>query len=350
MNAFFDSLRADLLGRRLRPLLALLGLALAGAIAYALIAGGGSSTPAATSAPATSASNGVVVSAIKTEDAQAVAETTHGAGEQTGNATRTRNPFAPLPSPSAKKAASSSSASSGSSSSSAGTGSSSSSSSSTGTAESGSGSSGGAGSESGSSSGGSSPSKPKAKQKSSKPKATYRVDVLFGAAAPATPYQSAQLNLFANLELQQPLPSAKQALIVYRGAIAGANSVAFTLVGEVILRGVGTCRPSTSQCQVLDLQVGQTEELEYAPPGATATNYLLHVVSIETVKGATTPAAGGSLGGESKLGAALLRRAGLEALPGLRFSSAKGVLVFAGQRAFAARAHAAGRWRAGVSK
>ena len=91
---------------------------------------------------------------------------------------------------------------------------------------------------------------------------------------------------------------------------------------------------------MIDLQSGQTEELEYAPPGGTATTYMLRIVSIKAVK---TAAKGASraLTRESKAGLKLLRSSGLEALPGLRYSGAKGVLVFAGHRAFSARAHAA---------
>ena len=44
---------------------------------------------------------------------------------------------------------------------------------------------------------------------------------------------------------------------------------------------------------------------------------------------------------QSKAGLRLLRAAGLSALPGLRYSAAKGVLVFAGHQAFVARAHVA---------
>jgi hypothetical protein len=164
--------------------------------------------------------------------------------------------------------------------------------------------------------------------------------VLFGAAAPGTPLASAQLTPYDELMRQQPLPSAQQALVVFRGVIAGGKSATFTLVGEAILRGVAVCRPSASQCQAIDLQAGQTEELEYAPPGGTATTYMLHIVAIKAVK-AKAAAARRVLAGQSKAGLRLLRSFGLAALPGLRYSGAKGVLVFAGHKAFPARARIA---------
>jgi hypothetical protein len=328
MSAFLDSLRADLLDKRLRPLLALLALGLAGAIVYAVMAGSGSSTPTAASSPAPGGrSTGVAVSVVKPEAAQAVAETTSGASQQTGGG-RTRNPFAPLPGSAARKA-STTPASSKSSPSSAAPSSGSSSS-----AGSGSGSSSGSGSVS--PSGGATPSKPKRES----PQTVYQVSVLFGAAAPGTPLASAQLTPYDELMRQQPLPSAQQALVVFRGVIAGGKSATFTLVGEAILRGVAVCRPSASQCQTIDLQIGQTEELEYAPPGGTATTYMLHIVAIKAVK-AKAAAARRAFAGQSKAGLRLLRNSGLAALPGLRYSGAKGVLVFAGRKAFAARARIA---------
>ncbi len=334
MSAFFDSLRSDLLDRRLRPVIALLALALVAAIVYAVLAGSGSSTPAP-SVPATTPGGGVAISAVKTEAAQAVAETTGGAGQTSGV---TRDPFAPLPTPKASAAAasgagssassSSSSSSSGGSSSSAGSG-----------GESGAPSGGGEASSPspspGSSGGANAPAKPKAHAKTA-----YDVSILFGQAAPNTPVAGAALTPYDKLELAQPLPSAQQPLIVFRGVVAGAKSVTFTLVGEAILRGSAVCRPSASQCQAIDLQVGQTEELEYAPPGATPTNYMLYVASIKSL---TTKASQSSAttSHESKVGAELLRSSGLSALPGLRWSTDKGVLVIAGRSAFAARAHAA---------
>jgi hypothetical protein len=171
------------------------------------------------------------------------------------------------------------------------------------------------------------------------------VAVLFGAVPAGTPALSAQLTPYEDLTRQQPLPDAKQPLIVFRGVIAGGKSATFTLVGEAILRGSAACLPSASQCQAIDLKVGQSEELEYTPPGASAAVvYQLEVASI-TSKKATASAARSAFRGESQAGLRLLRHIGLGALPGLRYSGANGVLVFAGHRAFSARAHVALRSR-----
>ena len=64
------------------------------------------------------------------------------------------------------------------------------------------------------------PRRPRKPSTPSKPKTVYHVAVLFGALpVPATP-QTAQLTPFENLKLLTPLPSVKQPLIIFRGVVA----------------------------------------------------------------------------------------------------------------------------------
>ena len=325
MNDFLDTLKSDLLDRRLIPALGLLAVVLIAAVAYAVLGGGSSAAPNAAGTPVTPVAKvpGIAVSEVKTADVTAGAETTSGSPQQTGGASR--NPFAPMPG--VKKAQAASAAAS-----SAATTSSSGSST---TTESSSSSTGGATpAPAEETKKPSTPTKPKDKQ------TVFHVDVLFGTATPATPPQSAALTPFNELKLQQPLPSDTQPLVVFRGVLAGGKSATFTLVGEAILRGPAKCLPSASQCQAIDLEPGQTEELEYLPPGAAAITYELNVVSISSSK-AKLSSAHSAFGGESKTGLELLRKSGLQGLSGLRYSTAKGILVFAGEHAFAARAHIA---------
>jgi hypothetical protein len=326
MTAFLSSLKADLLDRRLLPILALVGVALAAALAYAILGGGGGSasspSPVATSAPpVSSGASGIPVSQAPASANQAVAETTSGSAQQRGGSSR--NPFTPLPGTSS---ASSSSAAS------AGTAAGSSKASGAGSA-----------SKSGSSSPSSAEKSPATTPKPSAPaktKTVYHVAVLFGVAPTGTPPQGAPLTPYVNLSRQAPLPSSKQPLIVFRGVTAGAKSATFTLVGEAILRGPARCLPSPSQCQAIELKVGQSEELEYLPPSGAPVTYQLQLVSITSTK-ATAAQARKAFRGESKAGRELLRRIGLTALPGLRYSQLKGVLVSAAHPRLGARAHTA---------
>jgi hypothetical protein len=327
MSELLNSIKADLLDRRLLPLVALVGVGLIAALAYAVLGGG--STPAAV--PPSSASNatqsgGLQVSAATAE--RSVAETTDGAREQRSG--KARDPFTVLPgTKTASTSAASSSTSTSTTSSASGTETSGKTEASGGTETSGSG-------------------KTEENTKAGKTKKPgYHVAVLFGLfPAGATP-ETVSLTPYENLELQAPLPSAKHPLIVFRGVTAGGKSATFTLLGEAILHGLGACLPNAVQCQAIDLKPGQTEQLEYLSPSGETTVYELRVVSITEAKAKASKASKGKASAadlgwaESKAGRELLRHSGLFALPFLRYSSRPGVLVFAPRKASAARAHVA---------
>jgi len=325
VSDFLNAVKADLLDSRLLPVLAVVGVALAAAVGYAVLGGGGSSTGTPTAAistsPLTDGAAVIAVTPVQPSAGAAVAETTSGSAQQRGGPSR--NPFAPLPEPASSTASQSSpSSKSGSGSGSAGSGASS------GAATPANPSSGpeAAGKPPSSTSQGSGTKKP---AKPAKPPAIYQVTAAFGVAPPGPLPPDVKLTQYANLRRQQPLPSAKQPLVVFRGVNAGGKSATFTLVGEAILRGSAACVPSPSQCQAISLKPGQTEELELLTPGGAAVSYQLQVVSISSVK-ASTASVRRSLSGESKAGSQFLRRSGLVVLPGLRYSPEQGVLVAVG--------------------
>jgi hypothetical protein len=324
MSAFLNSVKADLLDRRIAPLVAVGVVALLAAVGYVAFGGSSSSsTPATGSTPALSAAaGGIAVSQPTTS--KAVAETTNGVAEQRQGASR--NPFAPLPSVARLQAAETAKTSSATSvATSPPSSSSSSESSSTG---SGSGSVTQPKSEP-------APSTPAKPSNPAKPQPVYDVAVLFGVIPPETPAESAQLTPYENIKLFTALPSAQLPLIAYRGVTAKGKSATFTLVGEVILHGGAVCLPSASQCQAIGLKAGQTEQLEYLTPGGQAITYELRIVSISS-KSASAASVKGLLGDSSKAGRELLSREGLMTLPGLRYSPHAGVLVLAGHPAFTA--------------
>jgi len=325
MSDFLSSVKADLLDRRMLPIVGLVAIALVGAIAYTVLGGGSSAaTPtAAVSSGSSAASAGLAVSQSTPE--KSVAETTGGVSEQRRGAAR--NPFTPLPEPKEKTTVAASSSPSSS------PGSSSSSSTSSGT---------GSGSQSG---GGSTPTTPSKPSTPAKPKTIYQVSVLFGEQ-PQGIAASAPLTAFKNVKLLTPLPSAQQPLIIFRGVTAGGKSATFTLVGEAILHGPANCLPSASRCEAIDLKPGQTEQLQYVSATGQAVLYELQIVSIVS-SDASSAAVKSLLRGESKVGRKLLERAGLIAIPDLRYSAQAGVLVFARHPAFAARARDAARRRHG---
>jgi len=326
MTEFLSSLKADLLDRRMLPLVALVCVALAGAVAYAVLGGGSSSSapaPAAIPSGPVPISGGISVSQPQTSDSQAVAETTNGTSSQRHGIAR--DPFAALPG-AAKTTATAASAPS-----SAGK-------STTESSKSGSGSSSGSGSTP------STPATPAKPTTPAKPKPAFNVAILFGVVPAGTTISTAAgLQPYPSLKLQTPLP-AKTPVVIYRGVTTGGKSAAFTIYGEVILRGNGVCMPNTVQCSLIDLKPGQSEQLEYLDPSGTAIIYELRIVSIAAIT-ASTAGVKNALRGESKAGRELLRRAGLDALPGMHYSTQAGVIALDGHHGFAAgtraRAHIA---------
>jgi hypothetical protein len=324
---FFAALKDDLLDRRLLPVLLVVGVALVAAVAYA-VHGGGSSTPATPVASSTGTSSsvaGVVVSPAPVNPNRPVSETTNGTSKQhEGNA---RDPFTPLQA--AKKASSAASS-----------GTSTTSSSSSTTSSSGSGTST-------SSAGGATPTAPK-EATPAKPKVYihYHVTAQFGVVpvvAEGAPPQPAQLKTYKDMALDEPLPDKANPQLVYLGVVLSTgNDAVFALTGEAILHGSATCKPSPTQCQAIELQVGQPETLEVLEPNGTSVTYELKLVSLtKSVSTASTARAHAALRTQAKAMRELTRRA--PKLSELRYSPWGGGLVIAAHPAFAA--HAARRHR-----
>ena len=327
MNDMLKGLKADLTDRRMLPLVGIVVAALIAAIAYAALGGSSSSTPPAPSASTAlpTVPHGIAVTEDQSSDTEAVAETTDGAKTQRGGASR--DPFHELPdsitgnkapetSGSSTSVASSSSASS-------------SSTSSTSSTE----------KHSSESSGGGS-TKPAAPHKQSKPTTIYHVALEFGVVPAGPSTEPPALTPYTALSKATPLPSPKERLIEFVGVTVthgGQKSASFAIDGELILKGSGACLPSTTQCQVVDLPVGASEQMEYFSPSGALVNYELRVVSITSSK-ASAADVKGVLRAQGLISHHLLGDGGALHEAGLRFSSLAGVLVFSPHKAKSARA------------
>jgi hypothetical protein len=280
MREFLQSIKADLISRRMFPLVALLCVAFVGAVIYAVGGGSGSSTPAPIAnlphAPVTGGIAPLPVAVAPANPNEAVSETPAGARFQSQGPTR--DPFVPLPSPPVAKTATTT-----------GSGSSSSSNTSAGTGPESSSSGAGGSSSGGSSSGGKeapAPTPAPAPKKPTKPKFPYIVSVLFGAAS-TTPGQPATLTPYESLKPQQPLPSKQDLRISFERVTSNGSGAVFKLVNPPILHGSGICLPSTSECQAIDLEAGHSEELEYIEANGQSVVYELKVVSVTKTDGAS---------------------------------------------------------------
>ncbi|HEX3511135.1 MAG TPA: hypothetical protein VHT27_08565 [Solirubrobacteraceae bacterium] len=337
MSELLESIKGDLLDRRMLPLVGLVLVALVAAIGYALFAGSGGSSPSTPAGnTAVTVPHGIAVSEAQTSGSEAVAETTDGTKKQRQGTAR--NPFAELPSSvtGVKPAAATSSTSK--------TASATSTSSNTSSTTSSSPSSSGSKTESaattetkssGTSTGGSTKPSPK-------PKTVYDAALQFGSVPPGTAPGTAQLTPYAAVTRATPLPSSRERLIEFVGVTVTHTGVSasFAVDAEVILRGAANCLPSASQCQVLDLKEGRSEELEYLAPDGAITTYELRLLSIASHK-ASAATVSSVLRAQKKISSGLMAGGGALRAAGLRFSSLAGVIVFAPHPAKAARAHAA---------
>jgi hypothetical protein len=309
MTDLLTSIKDDLTDRRLLPLVALVCIGLLGALAYIVIGGSSSSGNAAAGPVPAGAKGGLSVTQAQTSSGQALAETATGtAGQRQGAA---HNPFTVLPSPAkAKVATVKSSPASGSSGSPGG----SSAGKSTATP-----STSSAGSGSGGSSGNSTPPPSPKPSAPAKPKTLYKVAVEFGPL----PEPGGQLQAYVGLSKPTPLPNAKSKLIEFLGVTSSGKSASFSLAGEAILHGQAACLPSATQCSMLDLKEGNSEQLEFVTPAGQVLVYELKVVGI-TSSTASTAAVASVLRAQSKLSAE-----GVLGLSGMRFGAEPGVIVHA---------------------
>ncbi|HWY18984.1 MAG TPA: hypothetical protein VNY27_09780 [Solirubrobacteraceae bacterium] len=313
MSEFLASLKSDLLDRRFLPVLALLGVALLAALAYAVLGGGSSSSTPTPATPVTSASSGargatgVVAISQASAANKAVSETTSGAHRQAG---APRDPFKPLPSTKAKSAATASSSTKSSSTTSS-------------SSTSGSG-------KSTSSSGGTTPATPlKPIAPARRVFIHFHTTAQFGvvpAPVAGTPPQPVQLRTYKDMALDEPLPGKDNPQLVYLGVVLRTGKdAAFALTGAAILHGSATCKPSPTQCQAIVLGIGQTETLEVVDATGQSVMYELKLVSIDrSVSLSSASSASAHARASAKTGRALLRRAGLSLLPGWGYAIERG--------------------------
>ena len=104
------------------------------------------------------------------------------------------------------------------------------------------------------------------------------VPVVAEGAAP----QPAQLKTYKDMALDEPLPGKANPQLVFLGVVLRTGKEAlFGLTGAAILHGSGSCQPSATQCQAIDLQVGQSETLEVVEADGSTVTYELKLVSID---------------------------------------------------------------------
>jgi len=298
VRAFLRSLRADLIERRLWPLLV---VAAAGLVAAVVLIGNGSS--ATTTPPPTMPAGGLSVadegpalSPVPPNSNAAIAETANGSlFQRQGGA---HDPFTLQPATvcgctTASKTSASSPAS--------------------GSSASGSSSSGSSGSSGGSSVPTPTPSTPTPSSPtpsapstppSSKPKKATTVDADFrfglvpasasatGATGPSgttdLTVSPSNLQEYSTPKLNTPLPDADSQILSLVGATSGGTELRFAVQQELFINGPGTCVPSPTNCQDIDLAPGDIETFQYDSPTLGLVTYELAVVAVNGNTSAST--------------------------------------------------------------
>jgi hypothetical protein len=111
------------------------------------------------------------------------------------------------------------------------------------------------------------------------------------------------------LERNKALPSAVSPVFVYLGVKDGGKTAIFLLTGDVVPLGDGRCLPSPTDCQTLDLGVGDTEFLTVSGTGAdTDAQYELDLTTIHTKTTTDAKAAAKASAAGTKLLATQTRR------------------------------------------
>lgn len=170
----------------------------------------------------------------------------------------------------------------------------------------------------------------------------YDVSLRFGT--------DAEMKSFKAVPRLTPLPSADTPSFVYLGVLSGGKTAVFMIAVDVTAVGDGTCRPSATLCETLELEEGETEFLDVTGEDGQVTQYQLDVTDIKKIgKGGNTLSAeeagrakddAGSGDAEAsavKAGERAVRRArktrARKTLDRYRFVRSKGVVVRRASRA-----------------
>jgi hypothetical protein len=173
---------------------------------------------------------------------------------------------------------------------------------------------------------------------------TYHVDLKFGV-------NGAEPKAIKDVARLSPLPSLTDPFFVFLGVIetkAHQKRAVFLVSSDATPNGEGSCHPTTTDCESVELAVGQTAFFDYDAPDGTATQYQLELTKIRKTEVSSEAKARAAVARHSVAGGELLRDAATRNVRfaagarAYRFVPALGTLVRAKRRHVSARAAAAG--------
>jgi hypothetical protein len=190
-----------------------------------------------------------------------------------------------------------------------------------------------------------------AKPKADNAKDTYHVDLEFGV-------NGAEPNKIEDVARLSPLPSVTDPFFVFLGVLetkAHQKRAVFLVSSDATPNDEGSCHPTKTDCESVELAVGQTAFFDYAAPDGTPTQYELKLAKIRKTAVRAEARAAAAVARHSVAGAELLRDAAVRdvrAAAGARayrFVPALGTLVRAKRKHVSTRAAAAGKLIPGLA-
>jgi hypothetical protein len=103
-----------------------------------------------------------------------------------------------------------------------------------------------------------------------------------GPTAPVTDLQD-----YAKVKVNTPLPDATDTILSVVG-VTSSGALRFAVKQELFINGPGTCVPSPTNCQALDLQPGDIETFQYDSPTLGLVTYELAITSVNGKTAAST--------------------------------------------------------------
>lgn len=164
--------------------------------------------------------------------------------------------------------------------------------------------------------------KPTTKKPATTSDDTYRVKLTFGETGAEKTYD--------NVARLTPLPSSDSPFFVYLGLSEDRKSAVFLVDADAVPNGDGTCKPSPTECEQVELQAGDVEFFDLQSGTAGVVQYQLTLESIKKVTATSKATAAAAHARESKAGREYLRQLVAEnptALDAWDYSKGLGLLI-----------------------
>jgi len=131
-------------------------------------------------------------------------------------------------------------------------------------------------------------------------KKTYTVSLNFG--------QAGSMHTLHDVARLTPLPSAQNPFFVFLGVKDDGKTAVFLVSSDAKATGDGTCKPSASDCETIELKAGDTEFFDLTTDDGVQ-QYEMDVLSVKSKTVVSAAAAMASHNRASQIGTGMLREA-----------------------------------------